>query len=228
MSSSAAPFGEFNFECPSCKPLPAATADFDIPRNMRCERRAPICGGDMSKIHIITRARLNRATQKVASELNRRGLWTDRLREVPVVLVPVGVAYGWIWYGGTGEICVPRVSLLKLHDFLTGSYTSLADVLRHEFGHAVTDTHRGIFRSRRFTMAFGRSHESNDRSEYAPATHISRYAATNPSEDFAENFMHFIRCRGTLPSKYAAPAIRRKWEFICDLCHAIQNGRSRW
>ena len=182
----------------------------------------------MSKIHIITRARLNRAKQKVAGEMNRHGLWTDRMRMVPVMLVPVGVAYGWIWYGGTGEICVPGVSLLKLHDFFMGNYTSLADVLRHEFGHAVADTHRGLFRSRHFTIAFGRTHESNDRSEYAPAIHISRYAAKNPSEDFAENFMHYIRCRGNLPLKHATPAIRRKWQFIHALCRAIESGRAHW
>ena len=182
----------------------------------------------MSKIHIITRARLNRATQKVAGELNRHGIWNDRLREVPVMLVPVGVAYGWHWYGGSGEICIPRISLLKLHDFFTGSYTSLADVLRHEFGHAVADTHRGLFRSRHFTTAFGRTHESNDRSEYAPAIHISRYAATNSGEDFAENFMHYIRCQGNLPPKYATPAIRRKWQFIHALCRAIESGWAHW
>ena len=182
----------------------------------------------MSKIHIITRARLNRAKQKVAVELNRHGLWNDRLRIVPVMLVPIGVAYGWIWYGGTGEICIPRVSLLKLHDFFAGSYTSLADVLRHEFGHAVADTHRGLFRSRRFTMAFGRPHESNGRVEYDPAIHISRYAATNPSEDFAENFMHYIRCQGNLPSTHATHSIRRKWQFIYALCRAIKGSRARW
>ncbi len=182
----------------------------------------------MRRIHILTLARLDRATQKVTIELHHQGLWDARLRNVPIILVPAGIAYGWQWYGGSGEICIPRVSLLKLHDFFTGNYMSLADVLRHEFGHAVADTHRGLFRSRHFTTAFDRSHESNDRSEYAPATHISRYAATNPSEDFAENFMHYIRCRGNLPSKHATPAIRRKWQFINALCRAIECGRTRW
>ena len=179
-------------------------------------------------VHIISSARLNRAVLKVTGELRSYGLWDARLKNVSIILVPAGIAYGWHWYGGSGEICIPRVSLLKLRDFFTGNYTSLADVLRHEFGHAVADTHRGLFRSRRFTTAFGRSDESNDRSEYAPAIHISRYAATNPSEDFAENFMHFIRCRGTLPSRHDTPAIRRKWGFINALCRAIESGRTRW
>ena len=182
----------------------------------------------MRKIHIITIARLNRAVVKVAGELNRHGLWDDRLREVPVVLVPVGVAYGWQWYGGSGHICIPRVSLLKLHDYFTGGYLSLAAVLRHEYGHAVADTHRGLFRSRHFTTAFGRAHEFSGRSQYDPTIHISRYAATNPGEDFAENFMHYIRCRGSLPEKLSTPAIQQKWRFISALCRTIQTGRTRW
>lgn len=182
----------------------------------------------MRKVHLITLARLERAITKVTGELNHHGLWDDRLRAVPVVLVPVGCCYGWQHYGGSGEICIPRLSLSKLHDFLTGGYVSLSDVVRHEYAHGIADTHRGLFRSRRFTTAFGRPHECCARSIYDPAVHISRYAATNPSEDFAENFMNYIRCRGRLRSHQATPAISRKWQFITALCRAIQRGQTRW
>lgn len=179
-------------------------------------------------VHIISSVRLNRALLKVTGELRSHGLWDARLRNVPIILVPAGIAYGWHWYGGNGEICIPRVSLLKLHDFFTGSYTSLADVLRHEFGHAVADTHRGLFRSRQFTTAFGGCHESNVRSKYDPEIHISRYSTTNPSEDFAENFMCFIRRRGILSLKHSTSAIRRKWRFIHALCRSIRCCSARW
>ena len=182
----------------------------------------------MRKVHIITLARLNRAMTKVAGELNRHGLWDDRLRAVPVVLVPFAGCYGWQHYGGSGEICIPRLSLSKLHDFLTGGYVSLSDVLRHEYAHALADTHRGLMRSRHFTDAFGRSHEFNECSEFDPKVHISRYAATNSSEDFAENFMHYLKSRGTLPPKHSTYVIRRKWQFIHALCQAIQDGKTRW
>jgi len=182
----------------------------------------------MSKIHIITHARLNRATRKVAGELKRHRLWTNRLRNLPVVLVPVGFAHGWIWVGGTGEICIPRVSLLKMRDFFMGNYTSLADVLRHEFAHAIADCHRGLFRSRGFSTAYGSAYESKISSEYDPKIHISCYAATSPSEDFAENLMHFIRHRGNLPPKHSTPAIRRKWRFINALRREIESGRACW
>ncbi|MEI6233314.1 MAG: hypothetical protein WCT04_09690 [Planctomycetota bacterium] len=182
----------------------------------------------MGKIHFVTLARLNRAVSKVASELDHHGLWNDRLQNVPVVLVPVGFAYGWQSYGGSGEISVPRVSLLKLHDYFTGAYTGLADVVRHEFAHALADTHRGLLRSRRFTKAFGRSHESSVALAYDAAHHVSRYAATEACEDFAETFMLFLRHRGILPSKHATPTITSKWNYVHELCRVVRVNRTRW
>jgi hypothetical protein len=182
----------------------------------------------MGKVHIITLARLNRATRKVAGELRRHGLWCDRLLEVPVVLVPVGYAYGWQCYGGTGEICIPRVSLLKLHDFFSGNYIGVADVIRHEYAHAVADNHRGLFHSRRFTSSFGRPHESSTASKYDAAHHVSAYAATQAGEDYAETFMLFLRHRGVLPTQHSTATIGQKWRFIHDLCRAIRSGQSRW
>jgi len=182
----------------------------------------------MGKVHIITLARLNRATQKVAGELRHHGLWSDRLHDVPVVLVPLGYVYGWQNYGGSGEICIPRVSLLKLYDLFTGNYIGLADVIRHEYGHAIADQHRGLFRSRHFTNAFGQPHESSVASEYDAAHHVSAYAATEAGEDYAETFMLYLRHRGVLPAKHTTETIRRKWHFIHALCRAIHNGQARW
>ena len=182
----------------------------------------------MGKVHIITLARLNRAARKVTGELRHHGLWCDRLREVPIVLVPVGYAYGWQCYGGTGEICIPRVSLLKLYDYFTGNYIGLADVIRHEYAHAIADNHRGLFRSKRFTNAFGQPHESSVASKYDAAHHVSAYAATEAGEDYAETFMFFLRHRGVLPNKHTTEMIRSKWRFIQSLCRAIHNGQGRW
>lgn len=182
----------------------------------------------MGKVHIITLARLDRATKKVAGELRYHGLWSDRLCDVPVVLVRLGYCYGWQNYGGNGSICIPRVSLLKLYDLFTGNYIGLADVVRHEYAHAISDKHRGLFRSQRFTCAFGRSHESNAAARYDAAHHVSVYAATEAGEDFAETFMLFLRHRGVLPTKHASVTIRQKWHFIHNLCRAIRNGQARW
>lgn len=65
-----------------------------------------------------------------------------------------------------GEIEIPAVSLSKLGDWRRGSYTSVADVVRHEYGHAVADTQRSLTRSSRFRDAFGASFEICDSFEY--------------------------------------------------------------
>jgi len=46
---------------------------------------------------------------------------------------------------------------------------------------------------------------------------VSTYAATQPAEDFAETFMHFVRLKGALPRKWKTPAIRPNWTFVKGL-----------
>ena len=86
---------------------------------------------------------LNRALARVIGELDLHGVWNDRMFAVDVHLVPGGSAYGYYHYGGTGRIAIPMLSLIRFVDLYHGEYTSLADVLRHEYGHALADTHRG-------------------------------------------------------------------------------------
>lgn len=179
------------------------------------------------RTHFVSRVCLSRASLKVAAELACHGIWSQRLQAVPVKLVPVGTAYGWHCYHCVGEICVPRVSLAKLRDLLSGSYTGVADVVRHEYGHALHNSHRGLFRSRRFSEAFGRAHDSTVHEDYNPALHVSPYAATAACEDFAETFMFYLRRKGKVPIQ-STPALSMKWHFIGELCRAIQCGQTRW
>jgi len=181
------------------------------------------------KVHVITLTRLNRALAKVTRELERHGVWDERLQETDVYLVWFGRAFGWQYYGSSGEICIPAVSFDKLNDFFKGSYTALADVLRHEFGHALADTHRGLFRSRRFSSVFGAAHD-NDRISfsYDSESHVTEYASVNASEDFAEIFMLYLRHRGKLPARFQKPAFEAKWGFVADVCEMIAAGRRRW
>ena len=147
------------------------------------------------RLGVITSAQLVRACRRVQTELRRHGFWNPRLQAVEIRLVVFGAAYGLQWYGSTGEICVPRVSLTRLRDLLVGGYTSLADVLRHEYGHALADTHRGLFRSRRFHEAFGVSHADDTEYEYDPAYHVSEYASTAAAEDFRRD-VHVLSALG--------------------------------
>lgn len=177
---------------------------------------------------IVTKNRLDTANYAVTQELQKLGFYDAPMQEVQTYLVTFGVAYGWQWYSGSGHINIPCVSVSRLSHLWSGSYVSLRDILRHEFGHALADTHRGLFRSRRFSDAFGAGHDCEVAWEYDPEHHVSPYAATNPAEDFAELFMTYVRQQGRLPATLATTPRRRKWQFIDDLRDAVSNGKRRW
>ncbi len=182
---------------------------------------------DMAKIWIVNRARLDSANYSVTLELDRHGFYDGAMQAVETHLVAFGSAYGWQWFGGSGHINIPRVSLSRLSDLWQGSYVSLRDVLRHEFAHALADTHRGLFRSRRFSEAFGAAHTWEFGCEYDPEHHVTPYASIAPAEDFAEVFMLYLRCRGRLPSSLATDSIVQKWRFVEDLGRRITGSGGR-
>lgn len=175
---------------------------------------------------------LDRANRAVISELDRHGFWNERLSRIEVFLVSFSwVCYGWQHYGGSGDICIPAVSLARVGRLVSRRpRVGLRDVLRHEWGHALADTHRGLFRSRRFSGVFGGSHERETPClEWDPDNHVSRYAATNPSEDFAEVFSLWLKHGGALPSRFRdAGGVTRRWQFVTDLAGATRRGAGRW
>ncbi len=120
------------------------------------------------------------------------------------------------------------MSLSRLSHLWNGGYTSLRDVLRHEFAHTIADTHRGLFRSGYFSEAFGAGHHWKFGWQYAPEHHVSEYAASAPAEDFAETFMVYVRHGGVLPARHASTPIRRKWTFIRRLSAASTEGLRKW
>jgi len=184
-----------------------------------------------NKIHIVSITKLNRTMLRVNCELDDHGLWYNGVEDVEVSLGGLGTAlgtYGWIASGDAGKIVIPAVSLSKLGDIMRGTYTPLADVLRHEYGHAIANMNKGLVRSRRFTAAFGATYDNEDEFEYSPEFHVSEYAATNASEDFAETFMLFLKHKGDLPTALDWPDIRAKWLFIRRLCSNVRRGRARW
>ena len=179
-------------------------------------------------MHFVTQRRLDQANYAVTYDLAAHGFYDGRVEAVDTHLVLFGTAYGWQWYGSTGHINIPRVSLSRLSHLWKGGYTSLRDVLRHEFAHAIADTHRGLFRSGRFAEAFGAAHHWDFQWEYDPEHHVSEYAATAPAEDFAETLMFYLRHQGVLPAKCATTPIRRKWKFVQRLSTAISSGVRKW
>jgi hypothetical protein len=177
---------------------------------------------------IVTPQRLLRGTTQVRLELQRLGFFSESLQGVKVRLIPFGSAYGYQYYGGSGEIHIPAVSLSRFSTLLGYPYTSLRDVIRHEYGHAVADQHRGLIRSRKFSTAFGTGHHFEKREEFHPEVHLTRYAAASTGEDFAETFMTYVRTGGVVPREIKSLAIRRKFLFLSELGDAIGRGLRRW
>lgn len=183
----------------------------------------------MVKSHTVTMPRLNRAMYRVNSEFEKRGIWTEKVQAVDVYLTPVGCAYGWQWYGLGGDIVIPRWSIAQYFDYLMGNYVPLADVLRHEYGHAVADLHRDLVNSAEFGDAFGWEHDSEEPAmQYDPYFHVTPYAATNVSEDFAEVFSLFFKHKGRIPARHRTAPINAKWKFVRKLCAAIAKDKEKF
>jgi hypothetical protein len=180
-------------------------------------------------VNIVTLTRLNRAVSDVQRELEEQGFYDERLARIDVYLSWAGYAYGWCWYGSSGNIHIPAVSFGKIFERVVGtSRTTLRDVVRHEYGHALAHTHRGLFCSVPFKRAFGTHHDADVQSDYDPERHVTPYAATSPSEDFAETFMFYLRHNGELPDWLNTWRIRRKWRFVRELGGAVRRGQRRW
>ena len=176
-----------------------------------------------NRIGIVPEAGLVAARKDIAAELLKFGFLDARVGQIAVKLVPLGVAYGWQDYRGSGTISVPRVSWPKLCNLLEHEYVSLRDVLRHEYGHAVADTHQPLIRTPEFAFAFGDSHHWATSSDYDPEVFVTTYAATATGEDFAETFMYFLKHKGRLPARFSTPAIRKKWQFVRRLGAQIRR-----
>ena len=177
---------------------------------------------------VVTPNRLRSGLLQVRHELRRLGFLSPAVSNVRVRLTAFGTAYGYQHYGGSGEIHIPAVSLSRFSTILGYPYTSLRDVIRHEYGHAVADQHRGLIRSRKFSTAFGAGHDFDKRDAFDPEVHLTPYAAHSPGEDFAETFMIFVRTGGVLPERNGSMSIKRKWRFLNDLSTSISRGRARW
>lgn len=177
---------------------------------------------------ILTLNRLQAANWAIITELKKLGFYDEYTARTEVYLVPSSRAHAYQYYFGDGSICIPRISRSTLIDRYNGEVTSLKDILRHEYGHAVACTHRGLMRSRKFSEAFGGPHNWNFEWEHDPDFHVTEYAALATGEDFAEVFYKYLKHKGVLPKKYQKPGIRRKWKFIEQLRSAIKRGKRRW
>lgn len=186
-------------------------------------------GKHVSEPILVTMEILKKEIRIVEREYSNLGLMDDKLDGVEVYLVPLGVAYGWKWNGKDGRIEIPRASLGRIAELILFDKTaSLRDVLRHELGHGIADTHRALIRSKKFREPFVYPYDNAERQAYDPAFHVSDYASKNSAEDFAETVMWYVKSKGVVPKRWIGTAIHAKYEFMRELAEAITDGRSRW
>jgi hypothetical protein len=177
---------------------------------------------------LITLPMLNRALYDVQTELENWGVWWEPgLYDVDVCLVPLPGTYhglycpkGWLFYS-RGRIHIPAVSLSRLWELWRGSTTSLRDVVRHEYCHALVDYYPKLFGSR-FDRIFRNPLEVYGHTGYHPEIHVSTYAAKNKGEHFAETGMLFLKHGGRMPARWEGTPIADQWEFIRKLFAKIQ------
>ncbi len=180
-------------------------------------------------MHIVTPKRLKSALSDVREEMEAHGFFDSKMEEIEVSLGCFGSAYACCYYGTSGNIRIPAISASRSLDiFCEHPYTSIPDVLRHEYGHALAHTHPRLFCSVPFKRAFGSHHDADVASDYCPKSHVTEYAATLPREDFAETFMLFLRHDGDIPECFDTPVIRRKWRFVRSVGVAVARGQRRW
>gem|GEM_PF-4531501 len=112
---------------------------------------------------------------------------------------------GLAWYTfGERKLRLPRWTQRTRRESARAFGTktlSLRAVLRHEFGHALAD-YLHLEDRACFQRTFGQG------------TYLTRYAAQNADEDFAETFMRMVTWGGTLRRQDADRSLRAKWRYV--------------
>lgn len=171
-------------------------------------------------VELITRQTLSVVANVVKDELAHHGLW-GRIRRADVIWCavpqwplamlgffihrahPLAQVVGYV----PGHIYIPAMSLFQRR---------LSNVLRHEYAHALAHYYPAIKRSADFRAAFGGFYGQDAIRAALRSDCVSRYAMTEPMEDFAETFMLFLKRGGKAP-KRMSKRLFRKWDYVAHL-----------
>jgi hypothetical protein len=186
---------------------------------------------------MISLKQTNSAAIAVQRELFKIGLWNENTRLtkseiywtwLPIFMLPT--AGGVFTHGVStiykiqgfkeGHIYIPSWILAQGFWQYRGS---LRDIIRHEYGHALAHYYPElIINSTHFKNVFGSNYYDYSPMEMNPTSYIPKYAATMPSEDFAETFMVYVRRNGILPKSITDKKLIQKWSFIKTTCKNVK------
>ncbi len=189
---------------------------------------------------MISITRLSRAFNVVRDELREVGLLDDGvyLDQIELVRSPLPSIWtmGYCFHNGVtwlrlvgyqpGTIYIPINAPVER----SSGYT-LADVIRHEFGHAWAWLDRKRIDGPWFKRAFGERYGFPDGVPAPEEDFVSEYAMTRPAEDFADTFMTYLRHRRNLSRFKNQPGLYRKLRaievLVRDTRKHIQQRRRR-
>ena len=174
------------------------------------------------------------AKYRVRRELKDMGLLFDKSKLSKVEVVYEGLSpNGFVGFKGymgfydplTQDIHIPAMwPAVLLPEVLPWYHDRcMADVLRHEFGHALEGKFPKFFHDERFRKTFGDEYGENHVAKVGEdRNYVSSYASKDTQEDFAETFMLFMKHKGILPKEFSRrKAIRIKWETVSAICKDI-------
>ena len=181
--------------------------------------------GKVSKMKPLRWKTFQRAVHDVQTEFSQFGFWHHGVGIwlTNIYLVPLATCEG-VHYGyHRSVIHIPAISPSRLFRMFGYQPIGVRDVLRHELMHAVQHHHGDLLQQKEVTSAFGGSVFQTWKSQHNPELHVSRYAATNGYEHFAETGMLFLKHSGRCPLRWQRTQIEDQFEAIRSLGRTIKE-----
>jgi hypothetical protein len=177
---------------------------------------------------VISLKKINAAILHVQNELYANGLWYEGspLTEIEIYFCSIPRIFlkgffmhetsKWDSFMGykDGKLYIPKLSLAHLDN---SKYSSIRDVVRHEYAHAFAHQYFVLIQKKAFEIAFGGDYNSAYKKEMPADAYFTKYAMEYPREDFAETFMLYLKWKGKLPKKFTNKQLISKWNYVAHI-----------
>ena len=159
-----------------------------------------------------------------------RGSKLDKVECFYERIAPIAALNGWMGFFDFDDHNIHFPSVYLPIAWLMGTVgekNCAADVIRHEFGHALADRYPGALKKGGlFREAFGGVYSDKPAPDSDPDNwefeFVTQYATDATREDFAETFMLFVKHKGKIPAKFAKrPMIMKKWKAVAEIVRRV-------